>query len=626
MAENLLDGEIADVNAGFRLAPGQRPAIGVTYDFRGATVKFLPHMPPLIDAHGHAAVHGNAHTMRLDRGIVVPEEGGAIDLTGSTIRIAPLDDDPPLAEIGIRATAPLEAALTVLDNEPLEVLQKAGRPADLASATATVRATLGFRLHKRILIEDVDYAVNATLTDVRSDTLIPNRMLTSDALGVTVRPGALELTGPVAVDGVPMEVVFTQPFAAEGLAPARVAGTVALANPLLSTFGVALPPGTVGGSAPADFTLDLPPDAPPELRLTSDLGGLTLRIPALGVTKSAGTLGDLALDATLGPDPRIDRIALETLGFAAEGRVRLATGGGFEALELDRLTAGRWLDAAVTLESRGAGRAPAIRISDGTMDLRARPEGESGGDPVPVDLRLDRLQITDAIAATDVVATLVAGTGLDGTFTARVNGGTPVRGRVVPQRGRTAVRVQGDNAGNIFRDAGLFQSLDDGSFDLILAPRAEGAGFDGRLRIEGARLGDQPAIVDVLDAMSIVGILDQLRGPGIVFDSIEANFRLLPEQLVLDRAAAVGASLGVSLDGVYTLSTKQLDMQGVLSPIYLLNSIGSVLTRRGEGLFGFTFRMRGNADNPSVSVNPLSILTPGMFREIFRRPPPGETQ
>ena len=48
-----------------------------------------------------------------------------------------------------------------------------------------------------------------------------------------------------------------------------------------------------------------------------------------------------------------------------------------------------------------------------------------------------------------------------------MNGGTPVRGRVVPQRGRTAVRVQGDNAGNIFRDAGLFRSLDDGSFDLI---------------------------------------------------------------------------------------------------------------------------------------------------------------
>jgi hypothetical protein len=47
-----------------------------------------------------------------------------------------------------------------------------------------------------------------------------------------------------------------------------------------------------------------------------------------------------------------------------------------------------------------------------------------------------------------------------------------------------------------------------------------------------------------------------------------------------------------------------------------------VLTRRGEGLFGFNYRLRGTADDPQVSVNPLSILTPGMFRDIFRRPPP----
>ena len=63
-------------------------------------------------------------------------------------------------------------------------------------------------------------------------------------------------------------------------------------------------------------------------------------------------------------------------------------------------------------------------------------------------------------------------------------------------------------------------------------------------------------------------------------------------------------------------------MQGVISPIYMLNGIGAALTREGEGLFGFSYRLGGSSDDPSVSVNPLSILTPGMFREIFRRPVP----
>ena len=46
------------------------------------------------------------------------------------------------------------------------------------------------------------------------------------------------------------------------------------------------------------------------------------------------------------------------------------------------------------------------------------------------------------------------------------------------------------------------------------------------------------------------------------------------------------------------------------------------MSKRGEGLFGFNYSLGGTADAPQVSVNPLSILTPGLFREIFRSPPP----
>jgi len=80
--------------------------------------------------------------------------------------------------------------------------------------------------------------------------------------------------------------------------------------------------------------------------------------------------------------------------------------------------------------------------------------------------------------------------------------------------------------------------------------------------------------------------------------------------------------LGISLDGIYSQAAQTMDFQGVVSPFYLINGIGSILTRPGEGLIGFNFNLRGPVDNPQVLVNPLSILTPGMFREIFRRPVP----
>ena len=78
--------------------------------------------------------------------------------------------------------------------------------------------------------------------------------------------------------------------------------------------------------------------------------------------------------------------------------------------------------------------------------------------------------------------------------------------------------------------------------------------------------------------------------------------------------------------GNYYPGSGKIDMQGVVSPFYLINGIGQVLTRRGEGVFGFNYTLGGTAAAPQVSINPLSILTPGMFREIFRAAPPRADQ
>ena len=37
-----------------------------------------------------------------------------------------------------------------------------------------------------------------------------------------------------------------------------------------------------------------------------------------------------------------------------------------------------------------------------------------------------------------------------------------------------------------------------------------------------------------------------------------------------------------------------------------------------EGLFSFVYTMKGPTDAPKVRVQPLSILTPGAFRKLFR--------
>ncbi|NND42617.1 MAG: hypothetical protein HKO04_11140, partial [Silicimonas sp.] len=117
--------------------------------------------------------------------------------------------------------------------------------------------------------------------------------------------------------------------------------------------------------------------------------------------------------------------------------------------------------------------------------------------------------------------------------------------------------------------------------------------------------------------------IDQLSGPGILFNTVDGQFRLTRNRLTLREAAGVGGSLGISADGIYDLRAGAMDFRGVISPVYFLNGIGAAFSRRGEGLFGFNYRITGSVDEPNVGVNPLSILTPGFFRQIFRSPPPG---
>jgi hypothetical protein len=77
---------------------------------------------------------------------------------------------------------------------------------------------------------------------------------------------------------------------------------------------------------------------------------------------------------------------------------------------------------------------------------------------------------------------------------------------------------------------------------------------------------------------------------------------------------------------------EKLDITGTLVPIYGLNNLLSAVpllgdllnSRKGEGIFGLTYAMKGNLNEPTVNLNPLSVLTPGIFRRIFEYAPPKE--
>ncbi|MFV0491924.1 MAG: DUF3971 domain-containing protein [Pseudorhodobacter sp.] len=629
VADNVIQGEVFNARGALRLRPGKAPDLMLGYEYRGADVQYLKTLPPIRDGQGHAVIEGRSYTMVMPRGKIAARTGGTVDIAGSVFHVANIRQKPAQADISLQLDGSLTSVLSLLDEPPFQFLQKSGQPVKLGEGHARAQVKLRMPLRKGVKLPDVKLRVTGAVTGFRSEVLAQGRLIASDHLALTATNAGMEITGQGLLQDVPFDITYSKLFTPEEKGRSRIDGRITLSRANTEKLGIALPEGLVSGQGPAQVSLALNRGEAPKLHLSSTLEGLGMAIPALGWSKGQGGTGNLEMDVTLGKPASVERLDLQAAGFSAKGTISLAADGALERARFSSLKLGGWLDAEAELQGRGKGRAPAVAVTGGRIDIRGlprRPQRGSSGTQSPLQLALDELAVTDAIRLTGFRATLAPGQGgISGEFTGRVNGGVPVRGTLVPAPNGSAVRIRSNDAGGVFSSARIFPNARGGSFDLMLNPLPGRGEYDGSLKMTNISIRNMPVLAEILSAVSIVGLLEQMGGSGLLFSEADATFRLTPDAIRITSGAAMGASMGVSLDGIYYNNGGRLNMQGVISPIYLLNGIGSILTRRGEGLFGFNYSVTGTTKDPDVSVNPLSILTPGMFRDIFRSPPPGPT-
>jgi hypothetical protein len=95
--------------------------------------------------------------------------------------------------------------------------------------------------------------------------------------------------------------------------------------------------------------------------------------------------------------------------------------------------------------------------------------------------------------------------------------------------------------------------------------------------------------------------------------------------LSVENGIVRGEQIGASFQGIVRDANGNMDMTGTFMPAYGLNRlfaelpiIGAILGNgRDRGLLGITFKLEGPFEQPRLTVNPLSIIAPGIFRQIF---------
>lgn len=628
MVDNVLEGRLSNVFASLRSHQGEPKRSALSFNVDDASIRFLKKLPPVTGLNGHMVIHDSTLTAVANSGQITLANGAEVGLADSVFRIPDITLKPAPAQIELRTNSSISAGLQLIDHEPLNLLKNWTKGTEFANGQARLKVDLAFPLAKTIEIEDVVHATEGSLLNVSSDSLVPGRRLTAGKLAIKADAAGLQIAGDGALDGVPIYADWRQPFGPDTGGRSRVEGHVELSQATSDTFQLGLPQGAVSGKGRADFSLDLVQSAAPKLELRSDLNRVGLNLDVLGWSKSRTLTGRLLVNATLGDVPRVNTLELSAAGLTLAGDVRFRENGGLKALNFGRLRVGDWLDVSGRLVGRGLRAPPGVEIASGQMKLAGLPSRNGGrsAESGPLDVRLARLEVTSGLALEDFRGTFTGRGGFNGDFTGNVNGGTSIRGELTPSPAGTAVRIRTPKAGEVLRDAGFFRNARDGNMELQLVPRGGKGQYSGTVQVEALRVRDAPVLASLLSAASIVGILEQLTVEGLFFSDLQASFILTPERLTVTEGSAVGPSMGISADGVFDLVSKRMDIRGVISPLYALNGIGQILTRNREGLFGFNYRMTGPVSNPRTSVNPLSILTPGIFRDLFRAAPPGAGQ
>ncbi len=185
-----------------------------------------------------------------------------------------------------------------------------------------------------------------------------------------------------------------------------------------------------------------------------------------------------------------------------------------------------------------------------------------------------------------------------------------------------------EDAGRTALGLGLFENAREGrlSLEAEMAPAGQARlTMKGLARVENVTLVRRATLVKVLEKGRESGLDAYIGEHGLAFREIRLPFRVDGPLVDLNDGRARGAQLGLTVEGQVDRATGEVSLNGLIVPAYALNALlgripilGSIFTGgKGGGLFALSYRVRGRIDAPEISVNPLTMLTPGILRKPF---------
>jgi hypothetical protein len=611
-------------------------ALLMTLPITGATVDYIHGMTPITHASGTATLTGDTF-----KAVIAGARIGPLVIKGGHVEIPNLHVHGTAAQIAAHVSGRLQDVLSLIDLKPLQYPTRFQiKPAETVGA-AELDVSFKVPTLKNLNIDDVGIGIKATVTGLALN-LGEHIRISNGTTNFEIDNSHLHTWGNVDLGRTRMAADWVEQFKAANDITTKISLRGVLDDDARAALNFRAG-DLLTGSVPVSAQLEGHRGSMRRAQMTMDLTPATLGVDLINFHKLAGATASAQVTARFGANGDIgaEDIVISGNDLSARGTLNFDKDGGIGHLEFPSFKAGANDFAISVSQGSGGGYQIALkgRSADGTAIGRrssgpasaASDKPNEGETPLHLVARLERVSLRNGVQLTPfALDTNLVGSRLQSlSLTAGLAKPNDLTATVTPTDAGRRLTMNAGDAGQLLKGFFGFGSVTGGRIQVAgtLAPAKKDAKAEywGTIDIRDFKVQNQPFLARLFSAGSLGGMLDLMRNQGIAIDRLEVPFRGHGDIIDIREAHASGPSIGFSTEGYVDRRANQLQLRGAVAPLYGINGflgaipvLGNVLTsKKGEGIIGVTYTLSGNIDEPKVSVNPLSMLTPGIFRRIF---------
>ncbi|ARO30340.1 AsmA-like domain-containing protein [Rhizobium sp. NXC14] len=608
--------------------------IRIGFDIAGARMNVAGDIPPVRDTAAHFDLTGPVATISIKSGMSYFPSGRSVGLGQGTFVIPSAYDKPLMADIDLAVSGAADAIGELLTYKPIRVLQRAGFTPDDFKGHIDANVKAHFGLLSSQNPPPAEWKAAMKLADVDLAKPFSGRTISNVSGILNGDPKQITLDAKGEIDGIPADIDLTEPVeASSGVQRQRVI-TATLSDEQRSKVMPGLSDIVRGNLKMVLTRID---DDRQDVQL--DLTKSMLDLPWIGWSKGSGIAASAEFEMSGPPEnTEIKNFRLKGDGFGASGSLVVGKTGLISA-DFDSVRLSSLDDFALSVK-RSKGNFD-VSVSGDSADarpiiarLKSGSEGGEDGDGDNTGVSV-RAKLKNVVGFNDEkVGNFQAQVSLRGDKLQTLNfsGITDSGEAVVSQmKDGGVINITSGDAGAVSRFADLYQHIQGGLLNLAIRLSPQG-GWDGSLDVRRFSIVNEQRLHSIVSTP--VGNEQRSLNEAVKRDIDTSSQRFQRGfARVISRNGMVGIEngvlrgdqIGATFQGVVRDRKGNMDMTGTFMPAYGLNRlfaelplIGVILGNGSDrGLIGITFKLTGKFDQPNLQINPLSIIAPGVFRQIF---------